>query len=455
MSPSLESLAPKDPAEDLAVFRSQVVGPLLCRDGRTHGELADALRELSRTPVRPPGSSRPRTYSVATLERWYYAFRATGLDALRPARRAGVRLAKALSDTERELLLEIRRTHPRVPVSVVLETLVADGRLDRTRISASTLRRFYRAHGLDARTLRHSDLEPRRRWQTSTPNALWHADVCHGPALRIDGRSVPLRIHAILDDYSRHIIALQATTNERESEMLMLLVKALRSHPAPEVLYLDNGATYSGTALATACARIGIGLVHAKPYDPQARGKMERFWRTLREQCLDHCAGLGSLHDVQVRLLAWLGDRYLVTPHGGLMGRTPTEAYADGERRAPVAEAILREALIVRARRRVLGDGTVSIAGTDFELDQGYLAGRNVTVARSLLDPSTPPWVEHEDQRLALRAVDPKANGKAKRAPRPPRTKGVDSVPFDPAEAVLDRFVGRKPRHTAEKGAAQ
>jgi hypothetical protein len=83
---------------------------------------------------------------------------------------------------------------------------------------------------------------------------------------------------------------------------------------------------------------------------------MERFWRTLREQCLDHCAGLGSLHDVQVRLLAWLNDRYLVTPHGGLVGRTPTEAYA---------------------------------------------------------------------------------------------------VPFDPAEAVLDRFVGRAPRHAAEKGAAQ
>ena len=200
---------------------------------------------------------------------------------------------------------------------------------------------------------------------------------------------MPLRIHAILDDYSRNIIALQASTTERESEMLMLMVKALRSHPAPEVLYLDNGATYSGKALATACARGGIGLVHAKPYDPQARGKMERFWRTLREQCLDHCAGLGSLHDVQVRLLAWLQDRYLVTPHGGLLGRTPALAYADGERRAPVSESVLREALIVRARRRVLSDGTVPIAGSDFELDQGCLAGQHVSVARSLLDPTS------------------------------------------------------------------
>jgi transposase InsO family protein len=61
-----------------------------------------------------------------------------------------------------------------------------------------------------------------------------------------------------------------------------------------------------GDALATLYSRLGIGRLHAKPHDPQARGKMERFWRTLREQCLDHVGELVSLHDVQVRLLAWL-----------------------------------------------------------------------------------------------------------------------------------------------------
>jgi transposase InsO family protein len=446
-----ELLTPKDHAEAIAVFRAQVIGPLLCRDERLHGDLAAAIRELAQTPVKPPGSETHRTYSVPTLQRWYYAFRRNGLAGLTPRARSDRGYAHALSPEERALLLPIRRENPGVAATVILNTLLADGRLERGCISAATLRRLYAQEGLDRRTLKQVDSEVRRRWQASAPQQLWHADVCHGPALRIDGRSVPLRIHAILDDYSRHIVALQASTHERESEMLALMLKALRSHSAPEVLYLDNGATYSGAALQTACSRLGIGLVHARPYDPQARGKMERFWRTMREQCLDHCAGLASVHDVQVRLLAWLSKQYLVTPHAGLLGGTPQDAF--GQQTAPVDEGLLREALIVRARRRLRRDCTLSIAGTDFELDQGYLAGRNVTVARSLAQPSELPWVEHEDQRLPLRLVAPIANGKRikKRSPQPKR--GIDAIPFDPATAILERFVGTS-SSSIERGAS-
>jgi len=90
----------------------------------------------------------------------------------------------------------------------------------------------------------------------------------------------------------------------------------------PEALYLDNGSTYTGEVLATLCSRLSIGLLHASPYDPQARGKMERFWRTLREGCLDHLGTPGSLHDVPVRLLVFLGKHYHVAPHASLMGKS-------------------------------------------------------------------------------------------------------------------------------------
>jgi len=438
-----DTLTPKDHAEAIAVFRAQVIGPLLCRDERAHGDLAEAIRELSQTPVKPPGSDTHRTYSVPTLQRWYYAFRRDGLAGLTPRARSDRGYGHALTTAERDLLLQIRKDHPGVAATVILRTLVADGRLGEGRISAATLRRLYAQHDLDRRTLKRADAEPRRRWQASAPNQLWHADVCHGPALRVDGRSVPLRIHAILDDYSRHVVAIQATTHERESEMLALMVKALRSHGAPEVLYLDNGATYSGKALQTACARLGVGLVHARPYDPQARGKMERFWRTMRAQCIEHCAGLGSVHDVQVRLLAWLSKHYLVTPHAGLMGRTPQEAYTDGGEHPPVAEDLLREALIVHAQRRLGRDCTLTVAGTVFELHNSYLAGRNVKVGRSLLDPTEPPWVEHEGQRLRLHPVDPVANGKRPKKRKRQAKRGIDAVPFDPATAILERFVGK------------
>lgn len=180
--------------------------------------------------------------------------------------------------------------------------------------------------------------------------------------------------------------------------------------------------------------------MHAKPYDPQARGKMERFWPTMREQCLDHLGTLGSLHDVRVRL-AWLDAHYLVTPHASLMGKCPAEVYEPAPKDA-VPEAMLREALMVRARRRVRRDGTLSVGGTDFELDASYLCGRLVTVVRSLLDPTEPPWVEHEDQRLALRPVDARANAKRKKRSHH-KKRGVDAIDFDPNRARLDALVGK------------
>ena len=433
-----DELGPKDAAEEVALFRAQVIGPLLCRGALEHGELAEALRTLSQQFFRPPGRKLKRTYSVPTLERWYYGYRADGLAALRPRPRRDRGHARELTDAQRKLLLDVRRDYPRASASLILRTLETDGRLEPGQVSASTVRRLYAEHGLQRSRLQAEERE-RRRWEAAAPNVLWHADVCHGPALKVDGETVPLRIHAILDDHSRYAVALAARSTERESEMLALMIRALRLHGAPDALYLDNGPTYVGDALRTACGRLGIGLLHAKPHDPQARGKMERFWRTLREQCLDHLGTLGSLHDVQVRLLAWLDRHYLLTPHSALMGRSPAQVY-EAVPAKPVSEPMLREALIVRARRRVRGDGTLSVAGTDFELDASYLCGRLVTVGRSLLDPNEPPWVEHEEQRLTLRPVDARANAKRGRKSKRAR-RGIDAVPFDPNQARLDALL--------------
>ncbi len=437
-----DELKPKDHAEAIALFRAQLIGPLLCRDVMSHGERSELLRELSALPVKPPGSPVSRMYAPTTLERWLYAYRKEGLNGLKPKRRCDSGHGQALCEQQRELLLAIRRERPAVSATLILRTLEADGRLPKKLITACTLRRLYKQEGLDRVSLSQRAEQPRRRWQAARPNALWHADVCHGPAMRIDGRSVPLRIHAILDDYSRYIVAIQACTTERESEMLALMVKAVRLNCLPDVLYLDNGPTYCGDALRTACGRLGVTLLHAKPYDAQARGKMERFWRTLREQCLSHLGAMTSLHDVQVRLLAWLDRHYLATPHASLMGRTPLESYETMlEQRDLVSEQALRQALTVRGRRRIRRDGTLMVAGTLLELEQGFLSGKLVTIARSLIDPTELPWVEHEDERLALHRVDPIANGQRPRYRR--NRRGIDAVPFDPPGALLAELTKR------------
>ena len=443
----MSTLAPQDHSETVAVFRHGVVGPLLGRDF-DHGELAEALRVLSQQRFRVPNLAITRSFSVPTLERWYYAFKSGGLEALKPRARSDRGVARNLNPEEAALLLDIRREHPSASVALILQTLVTEGKLKADQVDPETVRRLYRRHGLTRQAMRDgSGQHTRLRWQAERPEALWHADVCHGAPIVVDKVSKPVRIHAILDDCSRFIVAIQAVHAERETDMLALMVPALRRYGAPDVLYLDNGATYRGDVLRTACSRLNITLLHAQPYDPQARGKMERFWRTLREGCLDHIGALQSLHELNVRLLAFVDQYYHQRPHGGLMGRTPASAHAWNPA-TPVDELDdkrLEAALTVRESRRVRRDTTISVHGKDWEVDQGFLAGRVVTVGYSLLDPDSAPWIEHEGKRYPMHRVDPEANRHRKRPQRHPgQQRSRSSVAFDPARTMVNKMVGRK-----------
>jgi len=430
-------LEPADHAEAVAIFRATVLGPLLHRE-LTHGQLSEELRALSQQRFRPPLGKNTRTYSVPTLERWLYAYRASGLPALRPLPRSDRGFAQELSDELRTLLLDIRREHPSASVPLILRTLVGDGRLDKDKVSEPTVRRLYAAHGLYRKAARpEGSVKTRWRWQAACPGAIWHGDVCHLTTCKVNGKPTPVRIHGLLDDASRYVVALEAHSTEKEVDMLVMLVDALRRHGPPRTLYLDNGATYRGEVLKTACLRLGINLLHAKPYDPEARGKMERFWRTLRAGCLSYLGEEASLGDINTALQGFLRTHYHLAPHAGLIGQTPTKVYAQKPAsRAPLTEKALRAALTERSRRRVSRDNVITIEGAAWELDQGYLAGQIVTVAHCFVAPDEPPWVEDEGKCLVLRPVDPIKNAWRKRPPRggPAEVKPTRPVNFDPTK---------------------
>jgi putative transposase len=440
----MSTLTPKDHAEAIALFRSEIVGALTRRE-LDRGELALALSELSQQRFRPPNANSTKAFSVPTLERWYYAYKSGGLEALRPSPRSDRGRCRELTEAQRTLLASIREEHPSASVPVILRTLVAEGRLEASAISASSVRRFYQERGLDRVSLRGGNTgrtKVRLRWQAERPGALWHADVCHGTAIVVQGKSQPVRIHGILDDASRYVLALAAGHTERESDMLELMVKAVRKHGPPDALYLDNGSTYRGQTLSLACARMGTALIHAKPYDAPARGKMERFWRTLREGCLDFVGSLGSLHDLNVRLWAFIDEHYHRAPHAGLMGKSPASVYEETPRPIDVFdEGMLRKALTVQARRRVRRDSTLPMDGTDWQTDLHFLAGRVVTVSRCFVDASEPPWIEHEGKTHRLHPVDAKANA------HKPRTQATlparSDVKFDPPKALLNKTLGK------------
>jgi putative transposase len=429
----MEELVPKDHGEVIAVFRSQVIGPLVHR-ALTRGDLRAMFVELSKQCFRPPGSESTKCFSVPTLQRWYYRFRKGGAAALVPKPRSDRGHAKALAGETRDFVLAVRREHPSASAQLIVSTLVARGRIAKDAVSASTVRRLLQEAGLDRKRVRATTVT-RLRWEAAHPGALWHGDVCHGPVIGGDGRWVRPKIHALLDDRSRFVVVLEARTSESEADMLSLFVTALVRWGRPGALYLDNGSTYSGEALAVACARLGTALVHAKPYDPEARGKMERFWRTLRQKCLDFVPRELSLAELQLRLDKFLLEHYQREPHEGLFGDTPGIVW-EARQTQLVSDDELAKALTVERTRHVTKDGIVSIDGALYEVRQGFLAGHRVTV-RSCLVAGLAHVAEvlHDGQRFQLRPLDRAANGKTRRPPRAePAPRTVDFDPTAPAQ---------------------
>lgn len=449
-----------DRDEALALFRATVIGGLATRE-LSHGELAAELRALSKKRFRAPGAKVTRRFSVPTLQRWLYRYRAEGLDGLRPRRRSDAGRAKALTDEQRQLLCDIRAEHPSASVPLVLRTLELAGVFPKSLVSAQTVRRLFRQSGLIRATRRSRDgdleeIRQRLRWQAPHVGSLWHGDVCHAMKLVKlgSGKTTPVLVHAMLDDHSRFIVRLEVRATECEQDMLEAFANAVREHGVPDRLYLDNGATYSGGILPLVCERLGIHLLHARPGDAPARGKMERVFRTMREQCLDHIRSPGALHDVLVRLLAWR-EQYHQTPHSSLLGKTPGQVWHDGLRdperpqRTPLTEEKLTNAYRFRTTRRVRKDSTLSVDGTAYEVDAAWLAGKTVQLERSYLVPSE-LCVVFEGQRFALYPADPVKNASRRReAPKVPSYPTTTN--FRPADVALDHMLGRTPERGEDR----
>ena len=429
-------LAPKDHAEAMALFRAGVIGGLRHRE-LTRGELRRELDALSRQRFRPPGASRTRTFGVSTLERWYYAYRDRGLEGLRSRARNDRGRARHLSPEQRDLLRNIRREHPAASVPLIFKTLKRLGFAAADTLSVATLRRFYHQEGLERGATPPKAEVVRLRWQAERPHALWHGDVCHAGKFEIGGQTHRILIHGLLDDRSRSVIALEPLEAEREIDMLRVFVRALLAYGRPDALYLDNGSTYRGEGLKLACERLGITLLHAQPFDPEARGKMERFWRTAREHCLNFLGKSASLHDVRARLTAFARE-YQHSPHAGLMGDHPARVLGGATGR-PVSESEARAALMIESRRRVRTDSTLSLGGQLYQVTERFLGGRVVAVRISLLDQKPEPYVELDGRRYALEPVDTRLNAATPRKVEP--TAKRPTTDFDPNAARLAALI--------------
>jgi putative transposase len=351
-------------AQEIGVFRWRIVGEAVdpSLSPRERGMLVRVL--AAREHLGPDG--RWVRVSRNTLDRWIRAYREGGFAALVPAPR---RMPNQTPARLLELACALRREQP-ARTAAQIHRIIAE--TEGSSPSARTIQRHFVMAGLPwkggeiGRAL--------GRFEAEFPNELWTGDALHGPV--VDGRRTFL--FCFLDDHSRLFCGYRWAAREDVLNASAALRAGLASRGLPKALYVDIGSPFVSGQLLRACAVLGIRLIHSRPGRPEGRGKIERAFRTVRQQWLveleDHPPA--SLQEMGQLFQAWVEQVYHRRAHSQTE-QTPLQRFlAQGPPALP-SEQTLREAFRWSESRTVSQTGTVGMHANTYEVDPG-LAGRRV-----------------------------------------------------------------------------
>ena len=402
-----------DRAQEIGLFRWRIVGEAtdVSLSARERGRLVRALAE--REHLDPDG--RWVRVGRNTLDRWIRAYREGGFDALVPApRRAANSMPERL-----ELAVALRREQPARTAAQIHRIIVeAEGAAP----SARTIQRHLKAAGLSwkgspvARALGRFEAEHR--------NELWTGDALHGPL--IDGRRTFL--FCFLDDHSRLLVGYRWAAREDVLNASRALRAGMAARGMPKAVYVDNGSPFVSGQLLRACAVLGIRLIHSRPGRPEGRGKIERVFRTVRDQLLVELEDRppASLEDLNRIFQSWAEQVYHRRVHTET-GQTPLDRFlAQGPPPLP-SELALSGAFRWSERRTVSKTGTVGMHGNTYEVDP-ELVGREVDLVFDPLElAEVAVQIDGQHRGLAVplqikRHVHPRAQP----PPAPAEPTGID-----------------------------
>jgi putative transposase len=350
---------------EIALFRYALIRPAADPD-LSPAQRGRLVRSLAARDHVGPDGGRVRV-SRPTLDRWIRAYRAGGYDALVPAPSSrGPTTPGDILD----LAVRLKREAPARTAAQVCAIIAADRG---TAPSPRTIQRHFARAGLN----RHPDGRTPKvfgRFEAAVRNDRWTGDALHGPA--VGGRKAYL--FAFVDDHSRLLAGYRWGRGEDSLRLEAALRRGLASRGVPKVIYVDNGSAFIAGPLTRACAVLGVRLTHSAPGQPAGRGKIERFFRTVRGQFLveAQARGVTDLDELNRLFTAWVEQVYHRRVHRET-GQTPLARFtADGPPALPSAD-LLREAFLWSATRTVTKTATVSLAGNRYETDP-VLVGRRV-----------------------------------------------------------------------------
>ena len=337
-----------------------------------------------------------------------------GIDSLAPKTRCDIHVPRRLSDSAISQIQKIKEKYPYITGKLVYQKLIEEGFIKCSETSMATVLRYIRDNNLKPKQLVGT---VRKAYEMEYANDCWQSDTSHGPVITVNGKKKQAYLITFIDDASRLILHGEFFFNDNAVNMQAVFKKAISKYGLPKRIFVDNGKTYKNDQLRLICASLGVVLIHTKAYSPESKGKIERSFRTIKDNWLNGTDWntFTGLEDLNIKFNTYLNEKYSNSIHSSIEQTPRNRFLKDSDRIKYISKEKLEDHFLHRVARTVNNDATIQLHSKFFEIPQKYI-GRRVNVRYSPLNLDI-AYIFNESNEIAdtvypLKRVD---NSKIKR----------------------------------------
>ena len=356
--------------QDIALFRYRLIAPVLNEDRISKRKY---FKRITKKEFDVPHLGKKR-YKTGALKSWLRDYRNGGFEALKPKVRADKGSSRKIGESLAQSIKDRVGTNPFLSPAGIYRLLISEGDMKADWVAEATVRKYINDNELRSAA---QAVCGRKKFEKEHINELWISDCLHGPSIVDEKRKRKVFLIAIIDDSSRVITGGRFFFHENSVCLEVILKDAITRFGLPAVFYCDNGSMFVSSHLQLACARLGIALVHSKPYDSPSRGKIERFNRTVRQKFLPliDFSQIESLDELNTVFARWLDKEYQKSFHQGIKAK-PMDKWMDDLKNITIKRVSAHEldlAFYITIKRRVKNDATISVNSTFYEAPPAFI----------------------------------------------------------------------------------
>lgn len=352
----------------IALMRYSVIAPLITGLSDNYSSLTAFFYDASAKGVLHPDGTL-KHYAPGTIEKWYRNYKDRGFDALVPTGRIDLGKPRKLDEELQEQIRYLKTNYPRMSASAIYRQLHDNGSLKHGDVSESTVNRYVNLLALQNKTTNNQDM---RRYERPHINEVWCGDTSVGPYLTTpDGKKHKVFIIALIDDASRFIVGIDIFFNDNFINLMSVMKSAVSKYGRPQMFNFDNGSSFKNKQMELLAARIGSIIHYDQPYTPTQKAKIERWFRTMKDQWMSalDIRDFHSLDELRGNLLAYV-QKYNQTVHSSLKGMTPQERFfSEPGRIHRLPDETIESSFLLEIDRRVSSDSVIVIDQVEYEVD--------------------------------------------------------------------------------------